>query len=262
MTKKELVEKLSAFSDDSEVVIERQGAVYAFQLDDSVKQFICLQCYGNQSFVMHHGVQYKVSDICKLLPEVEVKRYASEYDCALANVVEYARMIESSTARDLPCGELKGVRVVHLTPPEATEVVLNRKYLDNCNSLMEYPTAGWTIVDVMLGRHVNYALNFAQSAYTLWQHGVDCTFESVAELLRTLPHYTVTVELVDSLDLDRWFDYFCKIYDTRTEARMYTYVIACWIKKEVVDTDIVKGYDQEGAFESDMRRYSEREETW
>ena len=26
---------------------------------------------------------------------------------------------------------------------------------------------------------------------------------------------------------------------------MYTYVIACWIKKEVVDTDIVKGYDQE-----------------
>ena len=52
-------------------------------------------------------------------------------------------MLLSSTERDLPCGELKGVRVVHLTPPEATEVVLNRKYLDNCNSLMEYPTAAW-----------------------------------------------------------------------------------------------------------------------
>lgn len=151
MTKKELIEKLSEFSDDAEVVIERQGAAYAFQLDDSVKQFICLICYGNQSFVMHHGVQYKVGDICKLLPEAEVKRHASEYDCALANVVEYAQTIERSTARDLPCGELKGVRVVHLTPTESTEVVLNRKYLDNCNSLMEYPTAGWTIVDVMLG---------------------------------------------------------------------------------------------------------------
>ena len=30
----------------------------------------------------------ELDDSVKLLPEVEVKRYASEYDCALANVVE------------------------------------------------------------------------------------------------------------------------------------------------------------------------------